>query len=349
MDGLQNHPGEHEFPVRLRARYARVIARARRERWSLADRWRATVKILLVVALSLAGVAPLALPAIEAMDFPPMVIAAAVAIIVFAIAVVFVGFALLDAGVPRREQRKYRKLGGMVPLTDAQQRLLTLDALSDFTSGSWNSSLEYLPSAARLVGTGVGPDTFLSLRVVSRADAAKMLDDLIGAATEWQLRRVLEDLMKGDASAQLRAALRNPREERRLQRLGELTGHPFAYIRALGTPGQERPAPQLRGLDANRIVQSVRLGYMAGFLTETESWELLARVDQAVRAHFGSLGEYVENMRIAAAFMGDSPEVVADFDRVRDGLLASNWPAAGFLAEPDAADEPVDASAVRSS
>lgn len=334
MDGLQNHPGEREFPVRPHWRYHRPIAAARRQRRSISDRWRGTIIVALIL-VGWAALAPWALPAFTAPETPLIlgVIAAAMGV---AVVIPFV-FAASDAFRPVREQQRYRRIGKVVPLTASQQRLLALDALSDYASGTWNSSLEYLPSQVRLGRTDAG--SFLSLAVVSREQARAMLDEVTGAASEWQLRRVLEDLMKGTVSAQFRAALSDPQQAARVQQIAARTGQAPEALRTLVTKTDATLAPQLRAMDVSRIVQAVRLGFMAGFLGEDEAWELLARVGQAADAHFSTMTAFVENARVATAFLDEDPAAVATFDRTREGLLASQWPAAAILAD-DTANAP---------
>lgn len=320
--------------MRRRWRYRHIVAAARQERGTTVDRaFRTTLYALIIVVVG-AVVLWWMNQALGGVDFSSRDALGPICAALFAgsLAAVLASLPLAwrDAGLPLREQAKYRAIGQMQSLTAKQQALLALDAVSDWEMGGWNSSLEYVPAARRLTAHEGHAESFLTLRLVEPSEARTVISNRIGATSAEELRAIIgQNLGELSASAQFADALAG--DAAPIDRIASLTGHDAATIRALGYGMDTLPATLLRGHDIMRMIQLTRLGFMADYFSETEAWEHLASFGEMVTSYFPTAEAYWSNIGTGIAFLDASEDGLANFDQVRTQLGQSNWPAAELL------------------
>lgn len=314
--------------MQVRARYRRAAGDMRIMRGKLVDRLLRPLVLLAVVLTVIATAAQFRAPLLDRIS--PLWLALIWGGV--AAAAVLLMFARRDAGLPRREQQRYRKLGKMAPLTPEQQRLLALDAVSDWQAAGWNSSLEYVPARVRLTAQGHQKASFLILPIVEPNEVRGRIQNESGAVTAPEFSTSFEYAFQNPSASQRFAdVLAAPAQHAKITELAELTGQHETRIRELGRSENTQPPTLLRGFDVMRLIQWVRLGYMAGYFTEPEAWDQLSRLGQVARQHFSTPSAYWGNVRTGIAFTQGSTVEIEQFDQSRVQLAASNWPAAEIL------------------
>lgn len=254
---------------------------------------------------------------------------------------VFVGifaqaaYSLADAGLPRREQRRYLAVSAQQPLTPTQQSLLSLDALSDFRAGLWNSSLAYHPTWVEMPETwrtkhedGEKGQPFLMLSLGSLRWQREELDRNRRIIRDVDLEMFVADCFSERSwSGRLRHALNN--EPDVIGRLAALTGAHELDLRALAHPQGSHLAPLLWAADVQRAIATVRTAYGAGVVDAETAWRLIAHAGAVAAAVFPDARAYEDNLRVGTALGTDNLEDVHAFDRARTDFRASAWPAVG--------------------
>jgi len=146
VNALQNHPGDVEYPVRSRRRYAQALEAKRKA--DPAEMRRRALPVTLIAAPF--GIAAFILSFVWEVDeiivsFFMFAVGMAVGLMIASIIL-----AKRDAGAPRRAQLAYIAASGRQALTPRQQQILALDAASDFAVRGWNGSLAFTPTFAEL-------------------------------------------------------------------------------------------------------------------------------------------------------------------------------------------------------
>lgn len=335
---LQNHPGDVEFPVRARLRYAR-IADARRRAPGGAIARRALILTACAAPLGIVGFAfGLAWSSTggasdggTALPLTTSVVGLAVGLLVASIV-----FQQRDARAPRREQLAYREAAATTPPTLRQQQLLALDAVSDFSFGGWNSSLAFQPTWAELPeamriryadGAKGSPWELLPLGPLSEQRVALDRDFRIASRDDIELL-VADALARGPLSARFAEVSESEEAERMRSRVAALTGSSEFHLLELAQSLDGRPPVLLLAGDAERTIGAIRYAYVAGYLSAERAWELIAAVGDRVFARYGGWDDYWRDAALAIAFRTDSLGAVQHHHRLRAELCASSWPAA---------------------
>jgi hypothetical protein len=330
---IQNAPGETGWPVRPRNRYRRLVAQARTARNPTRAALRSTALIgpgftiamgLLFTQAAWTSLLPSPFDSLEA------VIAPLLLLIIFIIIAPPLIASVVDADLPLREQQRYAS--GSTPITERQQQILALDAISDYTIKGWNSSLEYWPAGVRLrppVLDSNPTSPFLTMSLIDPAGVRSELDQRYRVLNEQTLQLFIADaLAERSASAGLLRVLRGPDADSAVACLAALSGTDEWDIRARAEARDGRPPLLMWALDTQRIMAAIRMSYVAGYIVEPHAWELLERIaDIAFSLHAG-WAEYHQSLVIGAAFASDSLDEV---ERVRNsirGLTSDGWPAA---------------------
>ncbi|PPF28354.1 hypothetical protein C5C36_02755 [Rathayibacter sp. AY1G1] len=327
---LQNHPGDVEFPVRPRLRYARAADAHRRGQG--AGR-RALLVTAFAAPVGLVGFAwGLALGGGESV----------VAFTAFAFALAFgllaatVGFQQWDARAPRREQLAYLGAADSPTPSLRQQQLLALDAVSDFSFAGWNSSLAFQPSWAELPeelrrryadGAKGAPWQQLPLHPLVEHRVALDRDFRIASADDVELL-VADVLTRGPLSTRFAEVSASADAERMRSRVAALTGGSEFHLLELAQAVDGRPPLLLLAGDAERTIGAIRYAYVAGYLPAARAWELLAAVGDRVFERYSGWDAYWADAALAIAFRTDSLGAVQHHHRLRAELAASGWPAA---------------------
>ncbi|QIS40028.1 DUF1266 domain-containing protein [Clavibacter capsici] len=331
---LQNHPGDAEFPVRMRNRHARAADAARRsspaalrKRALLITAWSAPFAIVaLVIAVPLADR--------QDMTGPPVVAALA---FMLGVTIVSVAFHLRDARAPLTHQRAYIAAAGRSALTLEQQQILALDAVSDFSYRLWNSSLAFQPTFAELPAEhrtrhadgAEGTGRWAALPIASLAQQRAALDSQFRIASRVDLELFVADaLAQGLISERFAEVAAGPDAERMLSRMAALTGRSEFEIIERTRPTGDRPPVLLLAGDSERTIGAIRFAYLAGYLPADDAWTLLRQVAARVFAAYDGWDAYWADVALALAFRTDSLETVQAAQRVHEGLRTSGWPAA---------------------
>jgi len=332
---LQNHPGDVEFPVRPRLRFARLAEQRRRSRGGGSGR-----RALLLTAGAVPfGVVGFAVGLLQGSDddpaFPFFTFAVGLALGLAAGSIVVT---VRDAGAPRREQLSYIAQAGTAAPTPRQQQLLALDAISDFSFGGWNSSLAFQPTWAELPqplrarfsdGAKGSPWSELPIPPLSEQRAALDRDFRIASAEDVELF-VADVLATGPLSARFAEVSASDEAERMRSRVSALTGESEFHLLERAQPiGGRAPVLLLAG-DAERTIGAIRYAYVAGYLPAERAWQLLASIGDRVFEQYDGWDDYRRDAAVAIAFRTDSLSAVQQYHRLRSELAASSWPAASL-------------------
>ena len=331
---LQNHPGDVEFPVRSRLRYARVADAHRRAPGGGIGR-RALLVTAVAAPLGVVGFV-IALASADGSTGTPF-LGFGVGLVI-GLAVASLVFQLRDAGAPRRQQLAYRAEARVPTTTLRQQQLLALDAVSDFSFGGWNSSLAFQPTWAELPaplrarfadGAKGTPWPELPMPVLAEQRGALDRDFRIASAEDVELF-VADVLAGGPLSTRFAEVSASPDAERMRSRLAALTGESEFHLLERAQPVGGRPPVLLLAGDAERTIGAIRYAYVAGYLTAERAWQLLESIGDRVFAQYDGWDDYWRDAAVAIAFRTDSLSAVQQYHRLRGELLASSWPAASL-------------------
>lgn len=329
---LQNHPGDVEFPVRARLRYARLADARRRAPGGGIGR-RAVLLTACALPLGLVGLGVGLAVGGDQAALPLLVFALGLALGLVAASIVLQWW---EARAPRREQLAYREAAATTPPTLRQQQLLALDAVSDFSFGGWNSSLAFQPTWAELPpvlrarwadGAKGSPYEQLPLGPLSEQRVALDRDFRIASGDDVELL-VADALDRGPLSTRFAEVSASEEAERMRSRVAALTGAGEFRLLELAQSVDGRPPVLLLAGDAERTIGAVRYAYVAGYLTSERAWELLAAIGDRVFARYTGWDDYWTDAAIAIAFRTDSLGAVQHHHRLRAELAASSWPAA---------------------
>ncbi|CAN02757.1 DUF1266 domain-containing protein [Clavibacter michiganensis subsp. michiganensis] len=334
---LQNHPGEVEFPVRARVRYARMLDAQR-----LRPGGGKGTRALLVTALALPfGAAGVALGILVATSGEPEG-GPAMPIVLFALGmgigmlVASIVFQQIDARAPRRDQLDYVAQARIRPVTLEEQQLLALDAVSDYSFGGWNSSLAFQPTWAEMPAElrtthadGANGHEWVGLPMTTLAQHRAALDTQFRIASRDDIELFVADaLTQGPQSARFAELAVSEEAERMVSRMAALTGRSEFEIIDLTRPHDGRPPVLLLAGDSERTIGAIRYAYMAGYLPADDAWALIRQIGARVFATYDGWDAYWADVSLALAFRTDSLDAVQSQRRVRDALVASAWPAA---------------------
>lgn len=334
---LQNHPGEVEFPVRARVRYARMLDAQR-----LRPGGGKGTRALLVTALALPfGAAGVALGILVATSGEPEG-GPAMPIVLFALGmgvgllVASLVFQQIDARAPRRDQLEYVAAARIRPVTLEEQQLLALDAVSDFSFRGWNSSLAFQPTWAEMPADlrtkhadGSTGHEWAGLPMTTLAQHRAALDTQFRIASRDDVELFAADaLAQGPQSARFAELAASEESSRMISRMAALTGRSEFEIIDLTRPHDGRPPVLLLAGDSERTIGAIRYAYMAGYLPADDAWALIRQIAARVFATYDGWDAYWADAALALAFRTDSLDAVQSQRRVRDALLASTWPAA---------------------
>ncbi|CAL4860310.1 DUF1266 domain-containing protein [Microbacterium sp. MM2322] len=332
---LQNHPGDVEYPVRARRKYGKMLEARRRANPSANGR-----RALLVTAIA----APFGIAAFSysldqfgsddlVVNFLFFAFGMGIALSVIASAMTFV-----DAGAPRRAQKRYRQLTGIPAVTEHQQQVLALDAVSDFAIRGWNSSLAFTPTFAELpqairtkYNDGEKGSPWPAMSISSLRELRSSLDEQfrIVSASDAELL-VADTLTLGWNSSRFAEVAESDGAAHMMSRIASLTGVAVFDIQDLAQSTDDRPARNLLAADIERAVGGVRYSYVVGYLTAEKAWELLELLAERAFSTYRSWDEYWRDVVIARAFRTDSLQSVQSQRDALAELRASAWPAASI-------------------
>ncbi|NQX17456.1 DUF1266 domain-containing protein [Rathayibacter sp. VKM Ac-2857] len=329
---LQNHPGDVEFPVRSRLRYARAADAHRRSPGGGIGR-RALLVTACAAPLGIVGFVLGLANADGSTGLPVFTFGIG---LVFGLALASIAFQIRDSGAPRRQQLAYRAEARTPPPTLRQQQLLALDAVSDFSFGGWNSSLAFQPTWAELPatlrarfadGAKGSPWPELPMPALTEQRGALDRDFRIASAEDVELF-VADVLAGGPLSTRFAEVSASEDAERMRSRIAALTGESEFHLLERAQPIGGRPPVLLLAGDAERTIGAIRYAYVAGYLTADRAWQLLEGIGARVFAQYGGWDDYWRDAAVAIAFRTDSLSAVQQYHRLRGELLASDWPAA---------------------
>jgi len=326
---LQNHPGDSEFPVRSRSRYAKIVE-AHRRRTPRRQATRALVTTLIGLTLGSIVFAV----ALETGAIDPFFggLAGFVAALIVTAAVL----SRWDAGAMRRAQVAYLTATSATPITQEQQQILALDAASDYSFCGWNSSLAFafawveLPAAIRAKwADGQEGSPWPALPSTSLAKLRTSLDDNYKIASTADAEVFVADFLAlGSLSARFKEVAQSPDAEAMASRVATLAGVNVFDVLELSQPTGGREPEFLLAGDVERTIGGVRYAYMAGYLSAERAWELLAQVAARAFDRYESYDEYGRGLALATAFRTNSLESVENLRASIAGLRADGWPAA---------------------
>ncbi|MFS0868074.1 DUF1266 domain-containing protein [Microbacterium sp. 179-B 1A2 NHS] len=329
---LQNHPGDVEFPVRMRRKYARLLEARRRA--DPAEMRRRALPVTLIAAPF--GIAAFALSLVwDVTEFGLNLFAFFIGMCL-GLLVASIILAVVDAGAPARAQRQYLARAGLTALTPHQQQILALDAASDFAARGWNSSLAFTPTFAELPQDvrathrdGEEGRPWFALPMSSLRQLRAALDDQFKIVSRSDAEMMVADtLTLGPNSARFAQVAQSDSAEHMMSRIAALTGLPVFDIHDLARAGDTEPARLLLAADIERAVGGIRYAYVAGYLTADETWALLEPIAAKAFETYRGWDEYWRDVVIATAFRTDSLEAVQSQRDALGELRRSDWPAA---------------------
>ncbi|WP_405375153.1 MULTISPECIES: DUF1266 domain-containing protein [unclassified Microbacterium] len=335
MHGLQNHPGDEEFPVRPRRRYVPVLDARRRT-----DKRERTRRALIVTAVALPfGIAGLVAvgPLIEAGDtfafFAAFGFAMAIGLAVAATAMSF-----FDARAPRRAQQQYLQKSGRRALTLHQQQILALDAVSDYGMRGWNSSLAFTPSYAELPADmrarykdGDDGSPWFALPIASMRQLRGGLDEQFKIVSKADAEMLAADMLnKGPLSQRFEDVAESDAADHMMSRVASLADIPVFDVLDLARGTAEHPPRLLLAADVERAIGGIRYAYVAGYLTADEAWALLDQIAAKAFAAYEGWDEYWRDVVVATAFRTDALDAVQQQRENVAKFRGSTWPAASL-------------------
>ncbi|THE08256.1 DUF1266 domain-containing protein [Microbacterium oleivorans] len=332
VNALQNHPGDAEYPVRSRLRYARVLDAKRKS--DPAEMRRRAIRV------TLAG-APLGIAAFvwsRLQDVDDIVLSFFAFLVGMSIGLAIASFvlAIRDAGAPRRAQLAYIAASARQPITARQQQILALDSASDFATRGWNASLGFTPTFAELPQElrskhrdGEQGSPWFALPVVPLKQLRGALDEQFKIVTKADAELLVADtLALGINSQRFAEVVHSDGGEHMITRVAGLTDLAVFDIQDLARGTAERPARLLLAADIERGIGGIRYAYVAGYLTADETWALLEPLAEKAFATYRSWEEYWREVLIATAFRTDSLQAVQSQRDALAELRASRWPTA---------------------
>lgn len=315
---MQNIPGDRQSPVGASpAVWARLFQQA--------PRWGARSMLVHVLVVGVCVVVGLVVAALADSTIPGDTMAW------------IVGFSLVVVGLagwagvrtllrPRREQRRYHRLRGTIPLTAEQQEWLRPIAWAAFRSAQWAETLEPEPRSVGLTARQQRSFIVLNLR-----DPAYWQEQL---SREWNIVdgreavALVEELsVRGYHSFPFAGVMRAEGGEQSAGHLAALLDVPRERVLAAVNPAGRRPPRLVWAFDLWRAAHVTRTAYAAGYLDEATTWQYLRRISRVIFALFDSEEEYVFNVRLGHAFWCNDLAAVRERARLVEGYLASRWPA----------------------
>ncbi|WP_413353879.1 DUF1266 domain-containing protein [Microbacterium sp. 1P06AB] len=332
VNALQNHPGDVEYPVRARRRYAQALEAKRKA--DPAEMRRRALPVTLIAAPF--GIAGFVLSFVWEVDEVIVNFFAFAVGMAFGLLIASIILARRDAGAPRRAQLAYIEASGRQPLTPRQQEILALDAASDFAVRSWNGSLAFTPTFAELPRElrtkhqdGEKSSPWFSLPVTPLKQLRGALDEQFKIVTKGDAELLVADtLVMGLNSQRFAEIAHSDNAEHMMSRVAALTELPVFDIQDLARGSEEQPARLLLAADIERGVGGIRYAYVAGYLTADETWALLEPLAEKAFRTYGSWDEYWREVLIATAFRTDSLQAVQSQRDALAELRTSSWPAA---------------------
>lgn len=333
VPALQNHPGDVEFPVRSRWKYARMLEARRKADPKARGRRALPVTAIaapfgvlgFVLSLVWAG------PADFGVNMFGFFLGTCLGLLIASIVL-----AVRDAGAPRRAQQQYLALAGRPALTLRQQQMLALDAVSDFGMRGWNSSLAFTPTFAELPqdsrarhreGADGSPWFALPLPAMPQLRAA--LDEQFKIVSRSDAELLVADtLARGLLSTRFAEVAHSDAAEHMMSRIAALTDLPVFDIHDLARGDDERAPRLLLAADIERAIGGVRYAFVAGYLSADEAWALLEPLAARAFGAYRDRDAYWRDVVIATAFRTDSLEAVQRQRETLIELQRSDWPAA---------------------
>ncbi len=237
-------------------------------------------------------------------------------------------------GLAKREQEDYIRRSGRKPVTDEQQRLLSLGAAGDAADGTWNSSLAWGPTwqfmdeesrSRHRAEAGWSPYRLLDL--VDPDLLRDSLDAAFRITRPAGVRPALDRVLASDSiSARFLSAVSDEHQGPTVVNdLAERSGWPPDRIRSLTEAVDGRPPRLLWAGDVERAVRMIRTCYMTGLLDEPQAWDFLAECQAVANEFYSDFEEYLEHVRLAdIARTGNGVASGA----VMEILTRCGWPAA---------------------
>jgi hypothetical protein len=332
---LQNHPGDTEFPVRVRTRHARAIEQWRRQYQPRANGARALLVTAGTIPFAAVGFAIAYAIAPDGRELANPFFGGVAGLLVGLI-VSAAAWSRVDAAAPRRAQRAYLAAARVAPLTERRQQILALDAASDFSFGGWNSSLAFgaawieLPAQMRerwADGAKGSPWPVLPMARLAQLRVDLDTSFKIASSTDAEMM-VADTLATGPLSRRFAEVAASPDAEAMASRVAALAGVPvFDVLELAGAPEGEEPE-LLLAADVERTIGGVRYAYMAGYLTAERAWDLLGSVAARAFDRYDGFDAYWRAVAVATAFRSDSLEAVENLRANLAGLRDKGWPAA---------------------
>ncbi|MCM3695967.1 DUF1266 domain-containing protein [Microbacterium oleivorans] len=329
---LQNHPGDVEYPVQSRRRYARMLEARRKA--DPAEMRRRALPVTLIAAPF--GIAAFVLSLVWdvsdiGLNFFALFIGVCLGLLIASIVL-----AVRDADAPRRAQLAYVAASGRPSLTGRQQQILALDVASDFAVRGWNASLAFTPTFAELPQDlrarhrdGEDGTPWFALPMTPLKQLRGALDEQFKIVTKADAELLVADtLVMGLNSQRFVEVAHGDNAEHMMSRVAALTDLPVFDIQDLLRGTEERPARLLLAADIERGIGGIRYAYVAGYLTADETWALLEPLAEKAFSTYRSWDEYWREVSIATAFRTDSLQAVQNQRDALAELRTSRWPAA---------------------
>jgi len=331
---LQNHPGDVEFPVRPRRRYAAMAdARRRADRRGNGRRALALVAIAAPVGVAGMAVATIANPSGRGIVNPVFffVIAMCLGIV---LATLF--FTARDSAAPVQAQKEYLARSGRTPLTLRQQQMLALDSVSDFSIRGWNSSLAFGPTFAELPDDlrqrhrdGQEGSPWAALPIPPLQQYRASLDEQFKIASRTDVEVFAADALAvapiSARFAEVSASEHGDVMRSRVAALSDCTV--FDLLDLVAGDGSAPPRLLLAG-DIERTIGGIRYAYCAGYIDAETAWRLIEPVAERAFRTYPDADAYWREVMISLAFRSDSLEAVQRHRENLRALRASPWPAA---------------------
>lgn len=200
----------------------------------------------------------------------------------------------------RSNQRKYYRISNTQELNSEQAQALQLMVFSDYSSGSWNETLEHSPMATKIKGV-----SFFNFSFSDPNEIRKAIYKDWGIRSKEHYKQRFNELFSKENEIE-RFLTKYIFRPNGIRELSELSGSSKDKIESYLI--QENGVDKLIwGFEIWRAIKLARTAYMAEYISEEEAWEDILTASSYAHTLFDNLDDFIQNQILGlAAWSGDA-------------------------------------------